>query len=148
MRMIRLTAMTAAVYMVMGIGIASAASYTFYWMNHLNRFSHNATGVCTNMKTEILLAGKVIASTTFTQQIAVSQYTEMTTLTPLVAGDSIRSTATCTFKDYKGNFVTATKSKTDMLVEGCAMQAGVYPEPFNASWTSFSISTSCNWGAE
>lgn len=148
MKVIRLVVMAAAAYMVMGIGIASAAGYTMYWMNHLNRFSNNANGVCTNMKTELLLAGKVIAGTTFTQQLAFNQYTAMTTLTPLVAGDSIRSTATCTLKDYKGNTVTATKTVINPLVEGCMIQAGLYPEPFNASWTTFSISAGCSWGAE
>ncbi len=148
MKMIRLTVITVATYLLMGIGIASAASYTIYWMNHLNRFSSNAAGVCTNMKTEILRAGLVIASTTFTEQIAANQYTAMTPLTPAVAGDSIRSTATCTLKDYKGNSVTATKTMTNVLYEGCLIQTGLYPEPYNGTWTSFSISASCGWGAE
>ncbi|MEE9913467.1 MAG: hypothetical protein K4571_17280 [Deltaproteobacteria bacterium] len=139
--------MILAACLVLNIGIASAASYTITWANQLNAFSSSANGACSSVKTEILLAGMVLASTNITPPAAGQVI--WITLTTLVPGDTIRHTATCTLKDYKGNTVTGTKTVTDIAYDGVTVPAYVMPSPYNWKWTDFIIYYKADsWPAE
>ena len=139
MKKMSLAAMTVTACMVTGIGLASAASYNFSWKNNMNMFtySNNPDAVCSNIKTEILVGNSAVASNII-PSLRANEQSSFTLNAP--ACTSTRFTATCTFKDYNGKKVTATKNKTDICWGG---EGYLSPSPMNKSWTTFQIDYYC-----
>jgi len=141
MKKMGLVVMMATVCLFAGINMAMAASYNFSWKNNMNMFtySNNADAVCTNIKTELQLAGSTVASYTI-PRLAADEQAGFQLSSPVCS--SIKFTATCTFKDSAGQRKTETKHYT--RTTNCWGGDGyLSPSPMNKSWTTFQMDYYC-----
>lgn len=133
--------MVAAVCLFTGINIAMAESYNFSWKNNMNMFTYsdNADAVCANIKTELQVGGKTMASYTIPRLAANEQAGfQLSSL----ACTSIKFTATCSFRDCTGQKKTETKQYT--RTTNCWGGEGyLSPSPMNKTWTTFELNYYC-----
>ncbi len=133
--------MMASVWMFAWISTATAGSYNFSWKNNLNMFtySNNANAVCTDIKTELQMAGKTVASHTI-PRLAANEKADFQLSSPVCT--SIKFTATCSFRDSAGKNKTETKSYT--RTTNCWGGEGyLSPSPMNRDWTTFELNYYC-----